>query len=122
MTEKFINLVAYIDGHEIKWSLNPAPKTLYAEIHEFVDSICEFCKILIRNQIVSNQRKNSTISVMITCEGFCIPCNDYSYNIDDYQMANASFERKMFGYKLSIVESVVVSVVSTDTFIDQFGD
>ena len=121
MTGKFIDLVAYIDGQEVKWSLNPSPKTLYAEAHEFAGSICELCKTIIRNQIASNQRKNSTISVIITCEGFDISCKDYAYNTNDYQMSNSSFERKMFGYKLSIAESVVVSVVSTDKFENQFG-
>lgn len=121
MNENVIELSAYVEGQQISWRLNPAPKTLYDEILEFAGSICELCKIFIRNEIVSNQRKNNTISIIITCEGFDIPSKDYVYNTDDYQMSNSSFESKMFGYKLSIVESVVVSVVSTDTFINQFG-
>ena len=67
MNDNFIELSAYVEGQEISWKLNPSPKTLYKEIHEFASSICEFCKICIRNQIASEQTKNSTISVTILC-------------------------------------------------------
>lgn len=120
MTEKFINLVAYVDGQEIKWKLNPAPQTLYDEIHEFAASICELCKISIRNKMITGQKKKDSVSLLIVCEECYIPCNDYKFNTDNFQMRNSSFEYEMYGLKMSISEAVVVAVVSTEKFINQY--
>lgn len=35
MNENVIELSAYVEGQQISWRLNPAPKTLYDEILEF---------------------------------------------------------------------------------------
>lgn len=121
MEEKFVLLTAYVEGHEISWLLNPTPKTLYTEIHEFAGSICEACKIIIRNQVVRGQGRNNSVSVMIFCEGLGVLCNSYTYNTDEFLMNNASFEHKMFGYKLTIAKTVAASVVATIKFRNQ-GD
>ena len=120
MLEKYIDLVAYVDGYKIGWKLNPAPKTLYDEIHEFAGSVCELCKISIRNQMIDSQKKNDSVSLLIVCEDCIVPCDDYRFNKDKFSMRNSSFEYEMFGLKLSIAEAVVVAVVSTEKFATQF--
>ena len=120
MLEKFIDLVAQVDGHEIRWKLNPAPKTLYDEIHEFAGSVCELCKVSMRNQMIDSHKKNDSVSLLIVCEDCIVPCNDYKFDADKFSMRDTSFEYEMFGLKLSIADAVAVSVVSTAKFMNQF--
>ena len=116
MKEKYIDLIAYVEGQEIHWKLSPAPKTLYDEMCEFAGSICEACKISTRNQIISEQTRNGIISVTIFCEEISVPCNSFRFNTDKFLMTNASFEPIIFGFKLEIVQAIAATVVATEKF------
>lgn len=119
MKENYINLEAYVNGHPIYWKLNPAPKTLHDEIHEFAGSICALSKILICNQSITDKSVSGNISVMFFCEGHGIPCPSFSFNEIDFSITNGNLNHKMFNYQLELVDVIAATVVSEAKFKNQ---
>ena len=119
MENNYFNLTSYVDGFEINYLLSPSYKTLSNEAYAFANSICEFCKITIRNRIKAAKKINNTVSIILYCDGVGVECPDYVCESYPSIMTDEEFEQKMFGLRLEIRKAIVDAVACSSKFTNQ---
>lgn len=120
MENTLINLTAYVDGIEVTYALNPAYKSFSNEAYNFANSICELCKIIIRNRInKTGENYDKTVGIMLFYERGGLDCPNMVLKRNKPIMTDEEFEFDLFALRLEIRKVIVDAVACDSRFINQ---